>query len=99
AFSAALYTANESTGGIDFIVTRVGGGGSVTVHVATGDGTGSAGIDYVPVSQDLTFGPNVSSESFPIVFLRDPQATGSRTVQLLLSNPGGGAALGSPASA
>ena len=59
----------------------------------------TAGQHFTPVSGTLTFAPNQVSRSFTIHILQDTVAGPNKTVGLLLSNPTGGASLGTPSSA
>jgi hypothetical protein len=99
-FSAPTYTATEGGAGATITVTRTGGGnGTFTVHYATSNGTAHAGTDYTATSGTLTFNPGVTSKTFTIPILNDGVADGNETVNLTLSGPTGGAALGSPSAA
>ena len=72
-------------------MTRTGGTASgVTVDYATSDGTASAGADYAPTTGTLTFGAGTTSQSFTVPIVNDTSAEGDETVNLTLSNPGGG---------
>jgi YVTN family beta-propeller protein len=94
-FSAATYSVNEAAGPAKIIVTRSGGGASnVTVDYATSNGTAVAPGDYTATSGTLTFGAGVSSLTFLIPIVNDNEGEGPETVNLTLSNPGGGATLG-----
>jgi ribosomal protein S24E len=61
----------------------------VTVDYAGTDGTHGT----------LTFAPGDASEAFQVPVVDDNVHTGTRTVNLTLSNPGGGTSLGSQSSA
>src|SRR5262249_39947033 len=63
------------------------------------DGSGAAGTDYVATSGTLTFGPGISKQTFSVQLKDNRIVDGNRTVNLTLSNPGGGALLGTPAAA
>ena len=99
-FSAAAYAAAENSGTFAVTVTRTGGtAGGVTVHYATSDGTGVAGVNYVAASGTLTFAAGETSKTFLVTLLDDGVVNGDTTVGLTLSAPGSGGALGTPASA
>jgi len=68
----------------------------VTVHYASTIGTAIAGRDYTSFSGTLTFAPNVTQQSFNVVTVDDAKHQGSRAVQVELSAPTGGAAIGLP---
>ncbi len=105
-----------NTGKLDVIIQRVGGTegpqldpsdpnrlqtqGTVSVHVATADGTALAGLNYKAISTDLTFavGQSQATVTIPIfddlIIRRD--ALGNlinRLFTLTLSNPTDGSAL------
>jgi Calx-beta domain len=90
-FSAASYSVSETAGNATITVNRSGGslGGPVTVYYAGTDGTHGT----------LTFGAGETSKAFEVPVVDDNVHTGTRTVNLALSNPGGGTSLGSQATA
>ncbi|NLT95506.1 MAG: hypothetical protein GXW85_08260 [Clostridia bacterium] len=99
-FSSPTYSVNEDAGSISIEVTRTEGSyGLVTVDFCTGDGTAKAGLDYTSESGTLSFDDGVKSQSFEIPIIYNPIFEGDKTVNLTLSNPTGGAALGEPATA
>jgi len=69
------------------------------VNYATSDGTAVAGTDYVGTNGTLTFGAGETTKTFTIGITNDTIVNGNRTVTLSLSAPGGGARLGTPATA
>src|SRR5262249_52240800 len=74
-------------------VKRAGGTASgVTVAYATSDGSGEAWTNYLPASGTLTFDDGETSKTFTVPVLDDGLSDGNKTVNLALSNPGGGAA-------
>jgi hypothetical protein len=83
------------------VVERVGGSsGTVTVDYASSDGTATAGDDYIAVNGSLSFADGVTSRTFSIEIIGDSSAQeGDETLDLILSNPTGGAGLGSPSTA
>ncbi len=101
AFAFAGYTV-QSTGGMATIdVTRSGNlAVQVSVNYATSNGSAVAGQDYTSASGTLSFPPNQSDETFSIPILANSsRPTTFSTVNLTLSQPGGGATLGAIASA
>ena len=99
-FSNMTYTVNASAGSALITVTRaVGDGGAVTVDFATSDGSAVGGVDYVPAAGTLFFADGQLTSSFVISLLNDPNASGTLTVNLALSNPTNGATLGTPVAA
>jgi hypothetical protein len=101
ALTSSSYNVGESDGAVTVTVTRSGGslGGPVTVDYATADGTATAGSDFTATSGTLTFGPGESSKSFSVPIANDSSHEDGESFQVALSNPGGGASLGSPAGA
>ena len=97
-FAAAASQAPESTGTIVLTVTRTAGAASgVTVAFAVTGGTATGGgVDYTLASGVLTFDANVASQEIPVVLVNDMLDELDETLQITLSNPGGGATLGSP---
>lgn len=95
-FNASTFTAREDAGRIFITVDRVDGNkGSVTVDYRTSDGTATNGSDYNSSSGTLTFADGESSRAFPIDIVRDATAGNNETVNLIISNPTGGATLDS----
>jgi parallel beta-helix repeat protein len=93
--SSASFSAPENGGSAIITIVRKGGKtGSVSVDFATSDGTATAGSDYVASSGTLTFGDGETEKTFSIPLMNDQTFEGKETVNLRLSNPGGGAVLG-----
>jgi flagellar basal body rod protein FlgG len=100
AFELATYSVREDVGSITISVIRSAGtNGTVSVNFATSDGTATAGLDYVANSGTLTFTSGVTVASFTITVLNDSNLESNETVNLTLSSPTGGAALGTPSTA
>ena len=100
-FSAATYSRLESSRTPIVTVARTGGSvGAVSVTFTTADGTAVGGADYEPVTTTVVFADGDASPRRVLVpMLQDTFAEGDETVNLALSQPGGCAALGTPASA
>ncbi len=94
-FGSAFTNAPEFAGTAEIVVARTGGSdGTVTVNFATSNGTATAGSDYTATSGTLTFGPGVTQQSFNVTILNDSVLEDTETVNLTLSTPTGGAAIG-----
>lgn len=100
-FGSASTSVNEGAGQASIGVVRAGGDdGMVSVEFATANGSATAGADYTPRSGTLTFADNEDgTKTFTVPILNDAVDESNETVNLSLSNPGGGATLGSPSSA
>ena len=74
----------------------------MTVDYATSNGTAIAGEQYVAASGTLTFLPGqaYSEQTFPVTILpNQSESATTATVNLTLSQPGGGATLAAPSTA
>lgn len=99
-FSAPTYSFGEAGLVATITVTRTGGSaGTVTVEYATSPGSATAPADYTHVTNTLTFISGDTSETFDVPIVNDGMSESSETVNLTLSNPGGGASLGAQSTA
>jgi hypothetical protein len=99
-FSSPTFNVNENGGTATVTVTRTGSStGAISVNFATSDGTATAGADYVATSGTLNFADGETSKTFTIQILDDNLVENNETILLSLSNPTGGAALGSQSTA
>jgi uncharacterized delta-60 repeat protein len=71
----------------------------VTVDYSTSDGTAGAGVDYTNQTSTLTFAAGETNKTFSIPIIDDILVEGDETINLTLSNPTGGAALGNQSTA
>lgn len=100
AFSTSAYSVNENGGSATITINRTGStSGSDTVHLATANGTATAGSDYTAVSQNVSFAAGETSETISVPITDARVIGGSKTVSLALSSPSSGVFLGSPGSA
>jgi hypothetical protein len=99
-FSSAGYSVNEGGGMATITVTRSSGSdGAVSVHYASADGSATA-ADYTAVTGTLSWANgDATPKTFSVPITDDGLVEGNETVNLTLSMPDGGAALGSPAMA
>jgi parallel beta-helix repeat protein len=99
-FSSATFNVNEGGGSASITVLRTGGStGAVTVNYATSNGSAAAGSDYSATSGTLSFAAGETSKSFSIPITNDSLVEGNESLNLTLSNPMGGAVLGTPSTA
>jgi parallel beta-helix repeat protein len=100
-FSAPTYSINENGVTATITATRTGGSdGVVSVDYATSDGTATQPADYASAAGTLNWAnQDTANKAFSVTIVNDPGAEPNETVNLALSNPQGGAALGSPSSA
>lgn len=99
-FSTSSHSTAEGQGNVTLTVTRTGGaGGAVSVRYITVSGT-AGGSDFGPASATLAWADgDTSAKSFTVSIVDDNQVEGIETFSVQLSNPTGGATLGSPATA
>jgi hypothetical protein len=94
------YTVSEGLASLKVSVTRPGGVASgVTVDYATSDGTAQEPGDYTAVGGTLTFAAGQASQTLTIPIAADALDEVNESFALALTNPTGGATLGSPAAA
>jgi uncharacterized delta-60 repeat protein len=101
-FSADRYSIGESNPTPPIRVTRTGGTtGAVTATIITSDGSAVAGTDYTPVHASVFFADGDDTpRAVEVPVLADQLGgEGDRTLMITLSEPGGCATLGSPATA
>ncbi len=100
-FATAGYTVNSTGGAATINVLRTGNmSASVSVNYATSNGTAIAGRNYAPAVGTLNFQPGQTLQTFTVTILPNTSgSSGSATVNLTLSQPLGGAALGSISTA
>ena len=99
-FSATAYSADENVASLALTVSRSGGSmGTVSIDYASADGSARAGQDYGAVAGTLTFAEGELSQGINVTILDDSVYEGDEDFTLTLSNPQGGAALGTVSSA
>jgi len=98
--SASTYSVTEGAGNVSITVKRTGGtAANVSVQLTTSRGTASDGVDYGDVSTTVVFGFNETTKTVFVPIFQDTDAEGNETFNVTLSNPQGGATLGSPSTA
>ncbi|WP_444998244.1 Calx-beta domain-containing protein [Aliikangiella sp. IMCC44359] len=96
-FSAVNYSVVEDAGTIDITVLRsFGAAGSVSVELRSTDVTAVSNMDYTSINQTLVFDEGIRSQVVSLAILDDQTEEESERLTLSLSNPAGGAVLGSP---
>jgi hypothetical protein len=100
-FSAANFNMNEGCGGGTITVTRTGDTtGIATVDYATSDSTALQRTDYTLATGTIIFRAGDVSKTFSVLGTRDSyNSEGMETFNLTLSNPTGGASVGSQGTA
>ncbi len=99
-FVSNFFINSESDGTAKITVTRSSGLlGTVSVHYATSDGVATAPADYATTSGDLTFADGEVIKTFTVPVVDDGVPESQETLNLTLSAPTGGAALGANGAA
>lgn len=100
AFSQADWSISETGGSITITVERSGGSdGEITVAYAAAGDTAASPEDFEARSGTLTFTDGTTSAGFTLDIVDTGIGSADKTVDLTLSNPTGGAALGENATA
>ncbi|HWY76164.1 MAG TPA: Calx-beta domain-containing protein, partial [Verrucomicrobiae bacterium] len=92
-------TNSVSKAGTNAVITVIRTGstvGTVSVNFATSDGTAVSGLRYIATNGVLNFVDGQVTNSFSVTVINDNAVDGDQTVNLSLSNPGGGAQLLAP---
>jgi serine protease AprX len=96
-FSSSDYSVAEEGGTLTVNVTRTfGSAGDVGVDYTTADGTAIAGEDYEAASGTLLFLDSETAQTLTVTLTDDTVFEGDEYFTLTLSDPTGGAVLGSP---
>ncbi|PYJ83093.1 MAG: hypothetical protein DME22_16630 [Verrucomicrobia bacterium] len=100
-FEFASYTITEDAGAALITVLRGNDdtNSTVTVDVATADVTATNGLDYTGVTNTLSFAPGERFGLITVPILNDAIKEPTKNFRVTLSNPTGGAALGSRTTA
>jgi len=94
-FSASRFVVSEHSGTAVITVMRTNGRrGPVSVRFATTSGSAKAGADYKETTGTLAFADGETSKTFSVLILDDGMDEKTETITLRLSNPSGGARLG-----
>jgi hypothetical protein len=100
-FKSLHYNVNETDGQATVTVERLGGvGGVVSVDYNTSDGSATADSDYAATTGTLNWAVGDSADkTFTVPVTWDGRAEGTESINLALTNPGGGSDLGSTTAA
>ncbi|MBM3882154.1 MAG: hypothetical protein FJ387_20935 [Verrucomicrobia bacterium] len=99
-FYVPTLSVNEDAGAVEVSVARGDDGANpVSVDYATTDGSAKAGQDYTTTSGTLVFEPGETLKRILVPILNDALAEPAKSFRVTLSNPGGGAVVGSPSTA
>jgi uncharacterized protein YjiK len=94
-FSQATYDVQEDYTVATLTVNRLGDTtGAVAVDYATSDGSAIQRTDYTSASGTLMFSPGDASKSLVVLINKDSYVENTRNLSVTLSNPTGGANLG-----
>jgi hypothetical protein len=100
AFTYANFKTQENWGYVRVYVDRTDGLiGAVTVNYTTGGGTAVPGTHYKTVSGTLQFADGQKQAYFDVPLINNKTYGGTKTFEVRLANPGGGARLGTVATA
>lgn len=99
AFAFAPYSGTEHDSVLVTVNRTNGTAGTISVDYQTSGGTATAGVDYTPASGTLIFGDGETTKTFNVGLGDDQVPEPAETINLVLSNPIGGATLGAPAIA
>jgi len=99
-FENASDSVGENDGSKSVRVTRINGrNGAVGISYSTSDGSATSGSDYTSKSGTLNWSDgDTSTKTISIPITNDSAYEGNETFTVTLSNPIGGATLGSPSS-
>jgi len=95
-FSSANFSVNENGTAITpVVITRSGGStAAVTVTVTPSNGSATAPGDYNNTPITISFASSQTNKTVIVPIVNDSETEGNETINLTLSNPTGGAALG-----
>jgi dienelactone hydrolase len=97
---ATLYSVTEGTSQVEINVQRTNDLDTVvSVDFTTTNLSATAGLDYMDVATNLTFGVGETNRTVVVSILNDALVEGTETFQASLSNPTDGAVLGTRTSA
>lgn len=96
-FSTDKVSFPEGASNVSFSIQRYGGSkGSATVKYATADGTAKSGVRYNQATGAVTFADGETTKVISLKFINNAIADPNETFTVALSEPTGGAVIGSP---
>lgn len=99
-FTLVNYSVNEAAEAVTLTVERLNDPNTaVSVDYATADGTATSGVKYTATNGTLVFAGGETNKAIVVPILNDGLADGTKTFQVVLSNPAGGAVLGTRTNA
>jgi hypothetical protein len=100
-FSGSTFLSNDGNAQAFVKIIRTGGAASAAAaSFSASGGTAISGADYREVlAQQVVFGPGQTSQTVTVDLFDDPTVGRHKTVNLSLSGPAGGAALGARSTA
>lgn len=81
---------DEGAGFLTYVVSRTGVLDAATIQFATSGGTATAGVDFTPVNQTLSFAAGETSKTVTVDVIDNAVAQDSRSVFGVISNPSAG---------
>ena len=98
--SSATYSVSEAGGTATITVTRTGSSsGAVGATLTLSGGTATPSADYIGTTFTVSFADGETSKAVSIPIVNDALDEDDETVNLALSDPTGGAVIGSPSTA
>ena len=98
-FASTSYSVAENGHFVTLAVNRTNGTyGTVSVHYTTIGGNATPGVDYMSTSGTLVFNNGETTKTITVPVLANPLDKHDESVYLFLSNPGGGAIVGTSAT-
>jgi hypothetical protein len=98
-FSTSAFSAPEASRKVPMVVTRSGSSGDLIVDLALSSGAATTPADYFKETTKLTFFAGQTSTTYDVRVFDDSSDETDEWVFATLSNPTGGASVGSPATA
>ena len=99
-FAQSSYSVSEAGASATITITRSGGiSSAASAQFTTSNGTAAAGSDYTDASQVVSFAPGETSKTVSVPIINDTIYESDETVNLTLTSPSTGAAIGNPGAA